>query len=77
MLDLKEIRGTQHFEEMDTIQSYKIGENDPACLGCLYYRHLLSSKGSKQRACHYSLDNHQCRPCPPGAGCTVKRPIKK
>ena len=75
MPDLKAIHGTRHFDEMDTLHAYVVGQNDPACFGCFYYRRL--SYNCVQRCCHYCLDTYQCRPCPPGAECTVRRSVEE
>lgn len=40
----------------------------PGCGGCKYWRPI--SVGG--RACHYALDNEECRPCKPGKDCTVR-----
>lgn len=41
------------------------------CIGCTYYRKIKSAVGSSVYACHYALDNKQCRPCS-SENCTVK-----
>lgn len=42
---------------------------DEFCKDCYYLRPLYSDDCM---CCHYILDTEKMRPCPPGAGCTVK-----
>lgn len=39
-----------------------------SCNGCIY-----AGRAGKQPICEYILKTQRRRPCPPGAGCTVKR----
>lgn len=44
---------------------------DP-CEGCWYRTPLAESQQDGPKCCSYILDTKKRRPCPPGAGCTVK-----
>lgn len=44
---------------------------DKHCIGCRYYY------GSYDVMCNYILETGQRRPCPPGKGCTVRKPTRK
>lgn len=44
-----------------------------ACKGCMYLG-SLHTKSTAARTCDYLLILGHRRPCPPGAGCTVKKP---
>lgn len=46
-------------------------EQEHPCEGCLHYYGAYKIN----RCCNYLLDTDKVRPCPPGEGCTVKRPI--
>ena len=42
----------------------------PGCEGCHYWRSVTG--GSVADCCHYYLDTHIRRPCPPGKRCAVR-----
>lgn len=42
---------------------------DPNCEGCIHYRQICAEYWF---CCNYIFDEDHRRPCPPGAGCTVK-----
>lgn len=50
----------------------QVGAAGPACKGCMYQGYLYS-ENKNLRTCDYLLITGQSRPCPPGAGCTVKK----
>lgn len=41
------------------------------CDGCKYLRSLYGKGVEGPQVCHYILEKHKKRPCPPGAECTV------
>lgn len=48
---------------------------DPACKGCVYLCRLCSSESTPSFCDYIGIVGHR-RGCPPGAGCTEKRPVK-
>lgn len=48
---------------------------DPSCRGCVYAGYLCSQSAYKGRPdfCSYILTTGHSRPCPAGAGCTVRQ----
>lgn len=44
---------------------------DHPCAGCLHFYGAYDNNV----CCNYIFDEGKLRPCPPGAKCTVKRPI--
>lgn len=55
-----------------TAQGVKVSDwpAAPGCDGCGHWRGICG--GSRTRACHYSLDTGEKRPCLPGRNCTVR-----
>lgn len=45
-------------------------QNDSPCEGCHYWRDMFICYG-----CHYLLVENKMRGCPPGAGCTKRKPL--
>ena len=42
----------------------------PGCEGCIYWRSVTG--GAVANCCHYYIDTHERRPCPPGRNCAVR-----
>lgn len=55
----------RHLYAAERPQDFVIADG---CKGCIYWRSL-----GGEYACHYMLDTYERRPCPPGAGCIVRR----
>lgn len=55
---------------------YLSWQDEPACVGCRYYRPIHSHGGGRMagRVCHYLLDTGSMRACPFGAECTRYQP---
>lgn len=49
------------------------------CDGCAYWKYLVGST-VVTKCCHYALEEHKLRGCPPGEGCTRRKtqiPMKR
>lgn len=62
-------------EELDGLQDHGGGTgpgSENPCEGCLHWYGCFETT----RCCNFIFDMDKRRPCPPGKGCTVKRPYR-